>query len=282
MALTQQSRIIVLHLTKYGDSGLVVHAIDSEAGRCSYMLRGAGRSGAAKAGSRSSRVTVGSFHNLAVLDIVSVANPRSSMALITDYEPAIRLDSLRSDVDKNAIALFISELLYRTIVEQNYDPHLFAWLTDAIAKLDALGQDAPENAPGQAAPENALEQVTPTATPGRSAPENTPGQGAQTAAPVRAASAIANFHLWFLAGLCTVMGFGPSREGLFDGCDMFHAENLALLRQITAADFSEAMAIPLNGSRRRDFCDQMIRYISYHLGMNLNLRSLDVLHALYR
>ena len=233
MALTQQSRIIVLHLTKYGDSGLVVHAIDSEAGRCSYMLRGAGRSGAAKAGSRSGRVTVGSFHNLAVLDIVSVANPRSSMALITDYEPAIRLDSLRSDVDKNAIALFISELLYRTIVEQNYDPHLFAWLTDAIAKLDAA-QD------------------------------------------------IANFHLWFLAGLCTVMGFGPSREGLFDGCDMFHAENLALLRQITAADFSEALAIPLNGSRRRDFCDQMIRYISYHLGMNLNLRSLDVLHALYR
>lgn len=282
MALTQQSRIIVLHLTKYGDSGLVVHAIDSEAGRCSYMLRGAGRSGAAKAGSRSSRVTVGSFHNLAVLDIVSVANPRSSMALITDYEPAIRLDSLRSDVDKNAIALFISELLYRTIVEQNYDPHLFAWLTDAIAKLDALGQDAPENAPGQAAPENALEQVTPTATPGQTEPENTPGQGAQTAAPGQSAPAIANFHLWFLAGLCTVMGFGPSREGLFDGCDMFHAENLALLRQITAADFSEAMAIPLNGSRRRDFCDQMIRYISYHLGMNLNLRSLDVLHALYR
>ena len=282
MALTQQSRIIVLHLTKYGDSGLVVHAIDSEAGRCSYMLRGAGRSGAAKAGNRSSRVTVGSFHNLAVLDIVSVANPRSSMALITDYEPAIRLDSLRSDVDKNAIALFISELLYRTIVEQNYDPHLFAWLTDAIAKLDALGQDTPENAPGQVTPENALEQVTPTATPGRSAPENTPGQGAQTAAPGQSAPAIANFHLWFLAGLCTVMGFGPSREGLFDGCDMFHAENLALLRQITAADFSEAMAIPLNGSRRRDFCEQMIRYISYHLGMNLNLRSLDVLHALYR
>ena len=291
MALTQQSRIIVLHLTKYGDSGLVVHAIDSEAGRCSYMLRGAGRSGAAKAGSRSSRVTVGSFHNLAVLDIVSVANPRSSMALIKEYEPAIRLDSLRSDVDKNAIALFISELLYRTIVEQNYDPHLFAWLTDAIAKLDALGQapaendigrSAMENALGQAAPEDAPGHVTPTATPGHVTPAIVPGQGAQTATPGQSAPAIANFHLWFLAGLCTVMGFGPSREGLFDGCDMFHAENLALLRQITAADFSEAMAIPLNGSRRRDFCDQMVRYISYHLGMNLNLRSLDVLHALYR
>ena len=43
---------------------------------------------------------------------------------------------------------------------------------------------------------------------------------------------------------------------------MLSAENLALLRQLAAADFSEAMAIPLNGSRRRDFCDQMVRYIS--------------------
>ena len=238
MTLTQQSRIIVLHLTKYGDSGLVVHAIDSEAGRCSYMLRGAGR---------NKQVAIGPLHNLAILDIVSVANPRSSMAQLKEYEPAVHLDSLRSDIDKNAIALFISELLYRTVVEQNYDPHLFAWLCEAIVNLDAIGQSAQDNTPGR---------------------ESSP--------------AIANFHLWFLAGLCTVLGFGPSGEGLFDGCDMFNAENLALLRQITAAGFSEAMAIPLNGSRRRDFCNQMVRYLSYHLGLNLNLRSLDVLHDLYR
>lgn len=267
MPLTQQSRIIVLHLTKYGDSGLVVHTIDSEAGRCSYMLRGAGR---------SSRVSVGSFHNLAVLDIVSVANQRSSMSTIKEYEPAIHLDSLRSDVDKNAIALFISELLYRTVVEQNYDPHLFAWLTDAVAKLDAIGQNSPASVPRQ----DFQSSIT-----GRSPQANIPGQSDATS--------IANFHLWFLAGFCTVMGFGPSREGLFDGCDLFSAEDLALLRQLTAGgfptdsstadgNFLAAMAIPLNGSRRRDFCDQMVRYISYHLGMNLNLRSLDVLHALYR
>lgn len=260
MALTQQSRIIVLHLTKYGDSGLVVHAIDSEAGRCSYMLRGAGR---------NKQVAIGPLHNLAILDIVSVANPRSSMAQLKEYEPAVHLASLRSDIDKNAIALFISELLYRTIVEQNYDPHLFDWLCEAIVRLNAMGQDAPENTPGQ-------ESSLAIATPGQGASPafTTLGQGYTPT--------IANFHLWFLAGLCTVLGFGPSAEGLFDGCDMFNAENLALLRQITSAGFSEAMTIPLNGSRRRDFCNQMVRYLSYHLGLNLNLRSLDVLHDLYR
>jgi DNA repair protein RecO (recombination protein O) len=241
MALTQTSRIIVLHLTKYGDSSLVVHTIDSVRGRCSYMLRGAGR---------SKHVTVGALHNLAVLDIVSVESPKSSMAYLKEYEPAIPLTSLRSDIVKSSIALFISELLYRTIVEQNSDDRLFAWLCDAIARLDALGQGA-----------------------------------------------TANFHLWFLAGLCTVLGFGPSQSGDFDGSEYLQSakltgdrpatsdpsrgDNLTLLRELTAKPFAEAMAIPLNGARRRDFCDSMIRYISYHLGINLHLRSLDVLHDLY-
>jgi DNA repair protein RecO (recombination protein O) len=259
MAAIQSSRIIVLHLTKYGDSSLVVHCIDSVCGRCSYMLRGVGR---------SKRVTMGSLHNLAILDIVSVANPRSSMALIKEYEPAVHLSSLRSDMDKNAIAMFISELLYRTIVGQNNDERLFSWLCSAITLLDAAGKEA--------------DVAKPSGTN------------------------IANFHLWFLAGFCTVMGFGPTREGLFDGCDLLqsagsfqtpsqtngtaangatakgtNSDNLALLRQLTAAEFPEAMAIPLIGARRRDFCERMIRYISYHLGVNLNLRSLDVLHEIY-
>ena len=241
MALTQTSRIILLHLTKYGDSSLVVHTIDSVRGRCSYMLRGAGR---------SKHVTVGAFHNLAVLDIVGVESPKSSMAYLKEYEPAMPLDSLRSDVVKNSIALFISELLYRTIVEQNCDDRLFAWLCDAIARLNALESGA-----------------------------------------------VANFHLWFMAGLCTVLGFGPSQTGDFDGSEYLQSakligekpltsdpsrgDNLTLLRQLTAQPFAEAMAIPLNGARRRDFCDSMIRYISYHLGINLHLRSLDVLHDLY-
>lgn len=238
MAAIQSSRIIVLHLTKYGDSSLVVHCIDSACGRCSYMLRGVGR---------SKRVTMGSLHNLAILDIVSVANPRSSMSLIKEYEPAVHLSSLRSDMDKNAIAMFISELLYRTIVGQNNDERLFSWLCSAITLLDAAGKDE----------------------------ENAKPSGMN----------IANFHLWFLAGFCTVMGFGPTREGLFDGCDLLQSasfDNLALLRQLTAAEFPDAMAIPLTGARRREFCERMIRYISYHLGINLNLRSLDVLHELYQ
>ena len=201
----------------------MVHCIDSENGRCSYLLRGAGKSG---------RASAGMLHNLAILDIVSLGNPKSSLAYLKEFEPCVQLNSLRSDLDKSSVALFISELLYRTIVAQNQDERLFSWLCDAIVKLDAAQGD------------------------------------------------IANFHLWFLAGFCTVMGFGPSAERDFEGSQLLGGKNLELLAQLSAG-FESAMAIPLNGRRRREFCDRMIRYISFHLGMNLNIRSLDVLHELY-
>ena len=293
MALTQTSRIIVLHLTKYGDSSLVVHTIDSVRGRCSYMLRGAGR---------SKHVTVGAFHNLAVLDIVGVESPKSSMAYLKEYEPAMPLDSLRSDVVKNSIALFISELLYRTIVEQNCDDRLFAWLCDAIARLNALGCETNETIKTQTGEPNAQAGTQNT----QAGEPDVQSEDFKADARNRNASAesrntpqgsVANFHLWFLAGLCTVLGFGPSQTGDFDGseylqsakligerpltADPSRGDNLTLLRQLTAKPFAEAMAIPLNGTRRREFCDSMIRYISYHLGINLHLRSLDVLHDLY-
>ena len=297
MASTQSSRIIVLHLTKFGDSSLVVHCIDSAAGRCSYLLRGAGKSSSGSSGLRKgSHVSIGSFHNLAVLNIVSVSNPRSSMAYLKEYEPAMQLTSLRSDMHKNSIALFISELLYRTIVEQNCDERLFAWLCDAVARLEAAGIRDTQNSPvacslaGTPRSESADSVILVSGN----ASYGSIAIGAETVGMDISAASIANFHLWFLAGFCTVMGFGPSRTGDFDGSDLLSADNLALLRQLSESvretddsgsiqdsSFLAAMAIPLTGRRRTEFCDQMIRYISYHLGINLHIRSLDVLHELY-
>ena len=220
MSLTQSS-IIVLHLTKYGDSSMVVHTIDSTSGRCSYLLRGIGKN-----------KKISQFHPLALLDIVSSFSPKSSLGFIKEYVPCASLDSLRSNLHKSSMALFISEVLYRSVCEQSSDERLFNWLCTAIETL-----------------ENCDETL--------------------------------NFHLWFLVGFCTVLGFGPSSEGVFDGSEMFQPESLRVVRQLSTLSFDEAMKIKLTGSRRSDFCEQIIHYLSFHLGVNLNIRSLDVLHELY-
>ena len=119
------SRIIVLHLTKYSDHGLVLHAVDSTAGRRSFLVRGFKRGNA-----------VAVFHPLSVLDVVSVESPKSTMSHLREWEPALPLHGIRSDLVKSSLAMFISEVLYRSLTSELADAQLFDWLCEAIVTLD--------------------------------------------------------------------------------------------------------------------------------------------------
>lgn len=122
-----KSRIIVLHLTKYSDSSAVVHTIDSLCGRKSYFVRGL----------RSGRHSVSAFHPLNVLDVVSSDSTHSSMSYLREWTPAFPLESIRSNIYKSTVAMFISEVLFRSQTEQDMDGSLLQWLCGAIARLEA-------------------------------------------------------------------------------------------------------------------------------------------------
>ncbi len=217
------SRIIVLHQTKYSDHSLIIHAIDSGLGRQGFLLRGAGK----KSGSR----VVSEFHSLSILDVVSSGKPENGLRYLREWDPVRPLLNLRTDIFKSSVALFISEVLYRSLTAGASDANLFDWLCSAIVRLDS------------------------------------------------AEGSIANFHLWFIVSYCAGMGFAP--DGNPEPGDIFTAEESALLSEIASRPFEEVMAIPLNGSARRSFSLKMVKYLSYHLGVTLNIRSLDVLHELF-
>ena len=120
------SRIIVLHLTKYSDHGLVLHTVDSTAGRRSFLVRGIKRGNA-----------VAVFHPLSVLDVVSAESPKSSMCHLREWEPVQPLHGIRGDLVKGSVAMFVSEVLYRSLTSELADPQLFDWLCEAVARLDA-------------------------------------------------------------------------------------------------------------------------------------------------
>ena len=126
MPSVAKSRIVVLHLTKYSDHSLILHTVDSAAGRRSFLVRGLKRSNA-----------VALFHPLSLLDVVSGESPKSSLAWLREWEPAASLPGLRGDRTKAAIAMFLSEVLYRSFTTELADPSLFDWLCDAIVRLDA-------------------------------------------------------------------------------------------------------------------------------------------------
>jgi len=131
MSSVTKSRIIVLHLTKYSDSSAVVHAVDSVGGRRSYLVRGLGKGRVSSARARY-------LHPLNILDIVSYESPKSSLSYLREWAPLEQLETVRGDIVKSSVALFISELIYRSLRDDAYDTDLFEWLCSAILKLESL------------------------------------------------------------------------------------------------------------------------------------------------
>lgn len=126
MPSPETSRIVVLHLTKYSDHALILHTVDSTSGRCSYLVRGIKRGNA-----------VAAFHPLSLLDIVSVSSPKSSLGMLREWEPAQTLRDIRGSRIKSSLAMFISEVLYRSFTNELSDPHFFDWLSRVISLLEA-------------------------------------------------------------------------------------------------------------------------------------------------
>ena len=87
----------------------------------------------------------------------------------------------------------------------------------------------------------------------------------------------ANYHLRWLLELCGALGFTPSAEDTapFAG-DHLH-DIQALMGQ-----FEESLKVPLNGRTRSEIADSLLRYLSAHLEIPLNIRSLAVLSELFR
>lgn len=224
MSSVSKSKIIVLHQTKYSDSSAVIHAVDSSGGRRSFLARGLGKG---RAGSAKAR----ELHPLSLLDVVSYESPGSSMAYLREWSPVATLESIRSDIVKSSIALFISELIYRTLRDDAYDTELFEWLCKAILNLESME------------------------------------------------SICANYHIWFLSEYCSRMGFRPS--GTVEPQGILQPSEITLLETILNSTVEEVMRIPLNASSRVSYARNMVKYLSYHLGTAINLKSFEILHELF-
>lgn len=220
MSSVEKSRLIVLHVTKYSDSSVIVHAVDSLCGRKSFFVRG-------MKGNRQAA----DFHPLNMLDVVSSHSPKSSLAYLREWRPVVSLESIRSDIYKSTVAMFLSEVIFRSLRTEESDSALFDWLCQAVIRLEAEE------------------------------------------------GSIANFHLWFLVAYCTKMGFRPTE--IIEPQGIFRNSERELFQTILRSQFEQTLKIELSASRRQAFAKSMIQYLSYHLGADINIRSLDVLHGIF-
>ncbi len=127
--MTFGCEMIVLSYTKYGESAIVLHTLTRQMGRRSFMVRvGKGKS-------------MAHFQPLNILEAEVTENPKSNLFSARKFTGRYPLAGIRNDIRKNAMTMFLSEVLYRIIKDGAQEEGLYEWTVGQILALDALQSD---------------------------------------------------------------------------------------------------------------------------------------------
>ena len=136
ISMIRKTRGIVLHTTRYGESSLVVHCYTEQFGRQTYMAKGVRKS------RRNNRSNL--FQSLFILDFEIYYKETRGMHLVKEVSRAIPINSIPFDITKSTQALFMAEVLYRVVREEEPNPMLAQFLISTISYLDALEDPIPD------------------------------------------------------------------------------------------------------------------------------------------
>ncbi len=216
--MKERAQIIILNTTAFGDKSLILHCISDLWGRRSFIV------------SRSSKTAPVVYRPMNVLDCEVTINPKSDLWRVGSVTLKHPLTSIQSSMEKTALCMFMSEVLYRTVREPAQDDAaLFLWCEQNVLTLEALQND------------------------------------------------FANFHILFLLGLSSALGFAPTREALAP----FVGEAYSTAGEFLTLPAAEAMLLPLSGARRTELCRSIIKYLEHHTESRIDIKSLDVLHQIF-
>ena len=134
--MNRKTRGIVLHTTRYGESSLIVHSYTESNGRQSFMVKGVRKS---RKNNRSNL-----FQPLFILDFEVYHKDTRDIQLVKEVSRSIPLISIPYDITKSTQAIFMAEILYRVIREEEPNPMLSHFLISTIQYLDALVEASPD------------------------------------------------------------------------------------------------------------------------------------------
>ena len=126
--MLQHLKAIVLHSVKYGESGIIAQVFSDLFGRQSFLIHSVRK--------KNSKISPYLFQPLSLLDIVGYIKESREIQRLKELKASVPLQQLHFDIRKSSIALFLSEILNKTLREADPNPALFNYLSNAIQALD--------------------------------------------------------------------------------------------------------------------------------------------------
>jgi DNA repair protein RecO (recombination protein O) len=123
------TKAIVLSGLKYGDTSLIVKAFTEQSGLKTYLLKGI-------LASKKGKIKSAYFQPLMQLEVVAYHKNKGTMESIREVRVNYHYESLHTNITKNAMTLFLAEMLANSIFEEEENQELFQFIEASLQWLD--------------------------------------------------------------------------------------------------------------------------------------------------
>lgn len=121
---------IVLHVLRYSDKNSIAHILTDRHGRLSFLLP--------QGTTKNARIRNALFMPLSIIEFEAKLLPGKDLHSFSDARCVTSLTNIYCNPTKNAIAMFMSELLTRAIQESEENIPLFRFIKASIELLNEL------------------------------------------------------------------------------------------------------------------------------------------------
>lgn len=126
--MLEKTRGIVMHTTDYSESSVVVKIFTEAFGMQSYLVNSVRKPKA--------KTKAGWFQPLSLVDLVVYYKPNGGLQRISEIRNTPPYRSIPFDVTKTSMVIFLNEVLFRAIREEEAQPALFEFLHSALQLMD--------------------------------------------------------------------------------------------------------------------------------------------------
>jgi DNA repair protein RecO (recombination protein O) len=119
---------IVLHFIKYGESSVITTIYTRDFGRQSYLINAAR--------SKKSKNRAGLLQPLFLVDLVAYQKPSRELHRVKELKSNKTYQNIAFDITKTTQAIFLSEVLYKTLNEQESFPEMYDFIKNSLLYFD--------------------------------------------------------------------------------------------------------------------------------------------------
>lgn len=139
--MLHKTKGIVLNTIKYGETSIVTNIYTELFGIQAYMIKGVRQS--SKKGTGKANM----FQSGAILDMIVYHNELKNLQIIKEFKWSFLYQNIYKDIVRNSVALFMVELIIKSIKQPEANAELFYFIEECLILLDEGNSTVAANLP---------------------------------------------------------------------------------------------------------------------------------------